>query len=79
VRARDFFRDLLQWQPPLWEDVSRGIFLVALGLTKKVAFADQFAKLANQYFANAAARPGMIAAGSGVLAFGLQIYFDFSG
>jgi alginate O-acetyltransferase complex protein AlgI len=79
VRARDFFRDLLHWQPPSADDVARGIFLIALGLTKKMAFADQFAKVANGYFGNVAGHPGMAPAWTGVLAFGLQIYFDFSG
>ncbi len=79
VRARDFFRDLWAWQPPLELDVLRGIFLIVLGLTKKMAFADQFAKVANLYFGSVAAHPGRLAAWSGVLAFGLQIYFDFSG
>ena len=79
VRARDFFRDLLHWQPPTGEDVARGLFMIALGLTKKMAFADQFAQLADTYFKNAASYPGMPAAWSGVFAFGMQIYFDFSG
>ena len=79
VRARDFFRDLWGWQPPSPEDVARGVFLIALGLTKKMAFADQFAKVANGYFGNVAAHPGALAAWSGVFAFALQIYFDFSG
>src|ERR1039458_9043495 len=79
VRARDFFRDLWGWQPPSPGDVSRGVFLIALGLTKKMAFADQFAKVANGYFGNVAAHPGAPAAWSGVFAFALQIYFDFSG
>src|SRR5664279_2932374 len=79
VRARNFFRDLWAWQPPSPGDVSRGVFLIALGLTKKMAFADQFAKVANGYFGSVAAYPGALAAWSGVFAFGLQIYFDFSG
>ena len=79
VRARNFFPDLWEWKPPLAADVSRGIFLYTLGLTKKMAFADQFAKVANQYFANPAGSPGMLQAWSGVFAFGMQIYFDFSG
>jgi alginate O-acetyltransferase complex protein AlgI len=79
VRAGDFFRDFYHWQRPSPEDVSRGIFLVTMGLTKKMAFADQFAKVANAYFANVAGNPGMLTAWSGVFAFGLQIYFDFSG
>ena len=79
VRARDFFRDLLDWRPPTGDDVARGLFLIVLGLTKKMAFADQFAKVADTYFHNPAAAPGIPAAWSGVAAFGLQIYFDFSG
>jgi D-alanyl-lipoteichoic acid acyltransferase DltB (MBOAT superfamily) len=79
VRARNFFHDLFQWQYPTADDISRGMFLLVLGLTKKVAFADQFAKVANGYFANVAGNPGMLTAWSGVCAFGLQIYFDFSG
>ena len=34
---------------------------MVLGLTKKMAFADQFAKVANGYFANVAAHPGALA------------------
>jgi alginate O-acetyltransferase complex protein AlgI len=79
VRARDFFRDLLDWHAPSADDVLRGILLIALGLAKKMAFADQFAKVANEYFGHVAAHPGMSPAWSGVFAFGLQIYFDFSG
>lgn len=79
VRARNFFQDLWNWQPPSSEDVSRGLLLLGLGLTKKMAFADQFAKVANDYFSNVPANPGMPTAWSGVVAFGLQIYFDFSG
>jgi D-alanyl-lipoteichoic acid acyltransferase DltB (MBOAT superfamily) len=79
VRARDFFRDLLDWHRPSAEDVSRGVLLLAFGLTKKLAFADQFAKIANEYFGNVAAHPGMVPAWTGVFAFAMQIYFDFSG
>jgi D-alanyl-lipoteichoic acid acyltransferase DltB (MBOAT superfamily) len=79
VRARNFFRDLLDWHPPTGDDVSLGILLLFFGLTKKMAFADQFAKIANGYFANVGAHPGWHTAWSGVIAFGMQIYFDFSG
>ncbi|HXN45227.1 MAG TPA: MBOAT family protein [Bryobacteraceae bacterium] len=79
VRARDFFRDLLNWHPPTGDDVSVGLLLVVFGLTKKMAFADQFAKVANAYFANIGANPGWRTAWSAVIAFGMQIYFDFSG
>jgi alginate O-acetyltransferase complex protein AlgI len=79
VRARNFFHDLWHWQPPTSEDVSNGILLITLGLAKKMAFADQFAKVANDYFKNVSGNPGWLTAWSGVVAFGMQIYFDFSG
>ena len=77
VRARDFFRDLLHWQSPSGEDLKTGAWLLLLGLTKKMAFADQFALVADPYFAQPAA--GQLTASTAVLAFGLQIFFDFSG
>ena len=79
VRAHDFFRDLWNWSPPDGEDVSAGVFLLVLGLVKKMAFADQFAKIANDYFQNPPVHPGMVPAWCGVFAFAMQIYFDFSG
>ncbi len=79
VRARDFFGNLYHWNPPTVNDVSRGIFLLALGLTKKMAFADQFAVVANDYFNGTATHPGRLTAWSGAFAFAMQIYFDFSG
>jgi alginate O-acetyltransferase complex protein AlgI len=79
VRAREFFGDLLQWRPPSNEDVSRGVFLLMLGLTKKMAFADQFAQVADGYFKNVAGNPGMLTAWTGTFAFAMQIFFDFSG
>ena len=47
IRARAFFRDLGAWRPPSPEDLARGAFLLALGLAKKMAFADQFAQVAD--------------------------------
>jgi D-alanyl-lipoteichoic acid acyltransferase DltB (MBOAT superfamily) len=52
---------------------------MALGLVKKMAFADQFALVSDSYFNSFAAQPGMLTAWSGSIAFTLQIYFDFSG
>jgi len=79
VRARDFFRDLFAWKAPADEELQSGAFLVLLGLTKKMAFADQFAKISDSYFNNLAAHPGSLSAWSGTIAFAMQIYFDFSG
>ncbi len=44
-----------------------------------MAFADQFANVANDYFGDVAAHPACVTAWCGVFAFGMQIYFDFSG
>jgi alginate O-acetyltransferase complex protein AlgI len=79
VRAREFFGDLYHWKRPSADDVLRGLLLLLLGLAKKMVLADQFAQVANGYFQNVAKQPGMTAAWSATIAFGLQIYFDFSG
>ncbi|HXA66187.1 MAG TPA: MBOAT family protein [Bryobacteraceae bacterium] len=79
VRAREFFGDLYQWQAPNSAELLRGLLLVILGLAKKMVMADQFAQVANNYFRDVAGHPGLLAAWSGVVAFGIQIYFDFSG
>jgi D-alanyl-lipoteichoic acid acyltransferase DltB (MBOAT superfamily) len=79
VRARDFFADLYKWRPPASAGVSHGALLLLLGLAKKVALADQFARLSDAYFKNVHGQPGALAAWSGAFAFGMQIYLDFSG
>lgn len=79
VRAKVFFADLYPWTRPSAADVSRGVFLLALGLTKKMAFADNFAKVSDLYFNAATPTGGILDAWTATIAFGLQIYFDFSG
>jgi len=79
VRAREFFADLHNWRPPTSDEVQRGLLLLILGLAKKMVMADQFAQIANGYFKDVATQPGMLTAWMGAIAFGLQIYFDFSG
>src|ERR1700685_2082977 len=79
VRAREFFGDLYHWKRPSSDDVLRGLLLLFLGLAKKMVMADQFAQIANGYFQNVSKQPGMGPAWSAVIAFGIQIYFDFSG
>ncbi|HEY1758232.1 MAG TPA: MBOAT family O-acyltransferase [Bryobacteraceae bacterium] len=79
VRAREFFGDLYAWRKPTVAEASRGILLLLLGLAKKTVMADQFAQVANGYFQDVTKHPGMLAAWSGTIAFGIQIYFDFSG
>ncbi|HSP70598.1 MAG TPA: MBOAT family O-acyltransferase, partial [Bryobacteraceae bacterium] len=79
VRAREFFVNYYQWMPPVSEEKLRGVLWILLGLAKKMALADQFAQIADSYFQNLAAHPGAPAAWSGVGAFAMQIFFDFSG
>jgi alginate O-acetyltransferase complex protein AlgI len=75
VRAREFFQDLTKWQYPEREEIRRGMLLIVLGVAKKLALADNLASIADSYF------KGPVGDGpwTGVLAFALQIYFDFSG
>jgi alginate O-acetyltransferase complex protein AlgI len=79
VRAREFFTDLWKWRKPDAGEIAHGALLIALGLTKKIVVADRFAQLADLYFKAPHAHPGALTAWSGMLAFGVQIYFDFSG
>jgi len=79
VRAREFFVDLFNWQAPSLDHIQRGVFLIFIGLAKKMAFADQFAQVADSYFNNVAATPGAVPAWTATIAFAMQIYFDFSG
>jgi alginate O-acetyltransferase complex protein AlgI len=62
-------------------DLVVGIVIFAIGLTKKVVIADGVAPIADGVFGAAAmgATPSTSEAWAGALAFGLQIYFDFSG
>ena len=64
-----------------YENLSRGAVLLLLGLIKKVFIADRLALVADPLFAAAAMGSllGLIDAWTAPFAFGLQIYFDFSG
>ncbi len=79
VRAGLFFGEFVAWRPPGPDDVGYGLARAGFGLVKKMAVADQFASVANGYFDAVAAHPGAPAAWSAMFAFGMQIYFDFSG
>ncbi len=61
-----------------WENVGRGLALLALGLGKKVLIADPLALFANAGFASA---PTLAFADAwlAILCYTMQIYFDFSG
>jgi D-alanyl-lipoteichoic acid acyltransferase DltB (MBOAT superfamily) len=77
VRAKQFFRDQYNWQPPSDVEIKRAVLAIAMGLVKKSVLADNLAPVADAYFGNPG--HGQVAPWTGVLAFGLQIFFDFSG
>jgi alginate O-acetyltransferase complex protein AlgI len=79
VRAKEFFVDYFNWQAPTGEEWRRGVAMILTGFVKKLICADQFASVADRYYSNPQALPGLLPAWSGTIAFGLQIFFDFSG
>jgi D-alanyl-lipoteichoic acid acyltransferase DltB (MBOAT superfamily) len=64
-----------------FENLAVGLTVLAMGLFKKVVFADSIAQHATAVFSQAQAgvAPNFLAAWGGVLAYACQIYFDFSG
>jgi D-alanyl-lipoteichoic acid acyltransferase DltB (MBOAT superfamily) len=82
-----FYRNLMpqfarpetyRFQP---QNFAGGLTLAVVGLAKKVVIADQLAPVAGHVFGGTqgGGAVGMVAAWVGVLAFTLQLYFDFSG
>lgn len=65
-------------QRPSSEDVRSGLFLILLGLFKKVAIADALSPIVLRAFNNSG-KSGWVALLIGMYGFGLQIYGDFSG
>ena len=79
IRPTDFFPQLKNRVPLASEDARWGLREIFKGLIKKVALADACAPIADAYF-NGTPIDGLpVTAWAGVLAFSLQIYFDFSG
>ncbi|MET1028607.1 MAG: MBOAT family protein [Dongiaceae bacterium] len=64
-----------------WENLAVGLTIFAIGLFKKAVIADALAPYVNAGFDQAAQGnvPGATAAWLSVIAYSLQIYFDFSG
>jgi len=63
------------------ENIAIGALIFTIGLAKKVLLAASFAEYADPIFdgANKALQPSFFVAWLGILAYTLQIYFDFSG
>lgn len=62
-----------------WENFEQGVIRFLFGLAKKVLLANSFAQIADSIFAQASDQLSTSAAWLGVVAYTLQIYFDFSG
>ena len=79
IRPMDFFPQLSQ-RPVLSSEDSRwGMREILKGLIKKVAFANWFAPIADAWYSDGLYQDASVPAWAGVLAFSMQIYFDFSG
>lgn len=66
---------------PIWDDLTTGSFLFLLGLIKKVILADSLIPYVTNVFDANPLPPAVpfFDAASAALAYGLQLYFDFSG
>ena len=65
-------------QSPVPENIGAGIYAFSMGLFKKLVIADTVSVFADNVF-SMTDTPAFPAAAAGVLAYTLQIYFDFSG
>jgi D-alanyl-lipoteichoic acid acyltransferase DltB (MBOAT superfamily) len=65
-------------QRPTWQEVRSGLFLILLGLFKKVVIADALAPYVNRAFASSLTS-GWVDLLIGVYAFAFEIYGDFAG
>lgn len=61
------------------DDIADGVFRFLIGLGKKVIIANQFSEIADQFLVGGLGSLSMVGAWVGIVAFTLQIYFDFSG
>ncbi|MAG55445.1 MAG: membrane-bound O-acyltransferase family protein [Planctomycetes bacterium] len=78
VRYREI-RESLAAPGPDTALFARGVFRFGLGLAKKVLIADSVGRFADHLFDGPFAGTGAIDAWTGVVAYSVQIYFDFSG
>ncbi len=61
------------------DDVAEGMFRFFLGLGKKVILANQLSEISDQFLVGGLAHLSTTGAWIGIVAYTLQIYFDFSG
>ena len=80
ILRADYFRASLREseRPLTLGKINNGLFFFVLGFFKKTVLSDNSAHIANHVFRNSTHVSSLITA-LGILAFTLQIYFDFSG
>lgn len=79
VRYKDIEGDLLSLPQDRFNSFSYGVARFFWGLGKKILIADQLGVIADRVFALPDNRLSFAVAWIGVIAYALQIYFDFSG
>ncbi len=79
IRPMDFFPQLSTRLVLGSEDSRWGMREILKGLIKKVCLANGFAPIADAWYTGGLFQGGTVPAWAGVLAFSMQIYFDFSG
>jgi alginate O-acetyltransferase complex protein AlgI len=77
IRPENFFPQVGKNFKPTFEDINWSACQIIKGLIKKIIFADFFAVVANDYFNDPTA--STVAPAIGIVAFAMQIYFDFAG
>src|SRR5262249_45131147 len=78
AKAKTIVKQFLEPKAVGYDVVARGLFLFALGLFKKVIFADSFGRVADLGY-DSVSQWSTIEAWVFSVAYSLQIYFDFSG
>ncbi|NJL91782.1 MAG: hypothetical protein HC916_19900 [Coleofasciculaceae cyanobacterium SM2_1_6] len=74
----DFYRQVKQQSPPQLYQLSEAVWLIAIGIIKKALLADRLGILVDLCFSNAE-RAGSVDLWLGIVAYGFQLYLDFSG
>lgn len=77
-RGKNLIPQFRQDHPFDWENITWGARQIVFGLFKKLVIADRLAMIANAVFDHPADYQGLSVA-VGILCFGFQLYFDFSG
>lgn len=77
-RSSDFFNQINKPRNVNWNSLSIGLQIFCFGLFKKIVLADRLSVFVNQVYATPLAFSGLTVL-LAVLAYSLQIYFDFSG